>query len=88
MQEGAEPGAKVLSPSAEKVRSFMAMEATVTELRQQTGKVLSAIEKGKTVIITERGKPKARIAPVSPRDKAAAAKALRAIGPIHFLPRK
>jgi len=67
---------------------FVAMEATVTELLRETGKVLAAIEKGKTVIITEHGKPKAKITPVSHRDAEAAGRALLAIGPVKFAPRK
>ena len=60
----------------------------MTELRQETAKVLLAVEKGQTVTVTEHGKPKLRIVPISHRNKAAAAKALVAIGPIKVLPRK
>ena len=64
------------------------VEATMTELRNETGKIMAAVEKGKTVTIMDRGKPKARIVPAKMANKAAAAKALCAIGPIDFLPRK
>jgi prevent-host-death family protein len=61
---------------------------TMTELRQKTSKVILAVENGKTVTVTEHGKPKLRVVPISRRDKAAAAKALVAHGPVEFLPRK
>jgi len=64
------------------------MEATLTELKRDAGKVIRAIEQGQTLTITDHGKPKARVVPCSPKDKVAAAKALMAIGPVEFLPRK
>jgi prevent-host-death family protein len=64
------------------------VEATLRELQQNTEKLIAAVENGETVTITERGKPKARLVPVAKRDKVGAAKALMAIGPITFLPRK
>jgi len=63
------------------------MQATLTELRRETGRIIRAAEKGENVILTEHGKPRLPLAAVKPVDRKAAA-ALRAIGPVNFLPRQ
>ncbi|MBA7649505.1 hypothetical protein ES703_57302 [subsurface metagenome] len=40
------------------------MEASVKELRSSTKRILSAVRRGDTVIITYRGKPFAKISPI------------------------
>lgn len=42
------------------------MKATVLDLRYRTKDVLNAVERGETVTILYRGKPKARIVPLEP----------------------
>lgn len=66
------------------------MEATLTELRRETTKVVRpAMHGGKEVTITEHGQPMFKIVPVRPAlDRAAALQALIAIGPVDFRPRK
>lgn len=43
------------------------MKATAKDLRYKTKEILAAIERGEEVLITYRGKEKARIVPVSNR---------------------
>lgn len=64
------------------------MQATLTELRRNTGKIIRAAEKGAQVVLTEHGEPRLTLSAVKPIDRKAAAAALRAIGPVEFLPRK
>lgn len=66
------------------------MEATLTELRRETTKVVRpAMHGGQEVTITEHGKAMFKIVPVRPPvDRKAALEALRAIGPVDFKPRK
>lgn len=66
------------------------MEATLTELRRETTKVVRpAMHGGQEVTITEHGQPKFKVVPVrKPIDRRAACEALIAIGPVKFLPRK
>ncbi len=65
------------------------MRATLTELRRDTSRVVRAVDKGKTVILTEHGQPRYKLTRASRKiDWKAAADALRAIGPVDFLPRK
>lgn len=45
------------------------MKATVRELRASTRTILSAVKRGDTVLVTNRGKPCARIVPVFERKK-------------------
>jgi prevent-host-death family protein len=67
---------------------FSFMEATLTELRRETSRVVDAVDSGQEVILTEHGRPKYRLEPIKTIDRKAAATALRAIGPVKFLPRK
>ena len=64
------------------------MQATLPELRRNTGKIIRAAEKGAQVVLTEHGEPRLTLSAVKPIDRKAAAAALRAIGPVEFLPRK
>ena len=66
------------------------MEATLTELRRETTKVVRpAMHGGEEVTITEHGEAKFKIVPVSPPvDYKQACKDLMAIGPVDFVPRK
>ena len=64
------------------------MHATLTELRRDTSRVVRAADNGKDVILTEHGEPKYKLKRISTIDRKAAAAALRAIGPVDFLPRK
>lgn len=66
------------------------MEATLTELRRETTKVVRpAMHGGKEVTITEHGQPMFKIVPVHPPlDRQKALRDLMAIGPVEFLPRK
>ncbi len=45
------------------------MEASVTDLRRKTPKVLAAVYRGETVILTYRGKPRARIVPAGEKPR-------------------
>jgi prevent-host-death family protein len=67
---------------------FSFMEATLTELRRDTSRVVRAADNGEDVILTEHGEPRYRLQRVRSIDRKAAAAALRAIGPVTFLPRK
>ncbi|MGO8763814.1 MAG: type II toxin-antitoxin system Phd/YefM family antitoxin [Limisphaerales bacterium] len=64
------------------------MEATLTELRRDTSRVVQAADKGEVVILTEHGEPRYKLQRFQSFDRKAAAAALRAIGPVDFLPRK
>jgi prevent-host-death family protein len=64
------------------------MQATLTELRRETGRIIRAVEKGQEVVLTEHGQPRLKLSAVKPIDRKAAAAALRAIGPVEFLPRQ
>jgi len=48
------------------------MKATIVDLRYRMKDVLSAVERGETVTVLYRGKPKAKIVPIP--EKAALAK--------------
>jgi prevent-host-death family protein len=63
------------------------MEATLTELRRDTSRVLEPVRKGEKVTVTEHGQKLAEIIPVK-IDRKAAFEALRAIGPVELPPRK
>ena len=67
---------------------YACMTATLTELRRDTSRVVRAADQGEDVILTEHGQPRYRLQRVKPIDRKAAAVALRAIGPVEFLPRK
>jgi prevent-host-death family protein len=67
---------------------FSFVEATLTELRRDTSRVVRAADNGEDVILTEHGEPRYRLQRVRSIDRKAAAAALRAIGPVTFLPRK
>ena len=64
------------------------MTATLTELRRDTSRIVRAADTGAEVILTEHGEPRYKLQRVKPIDWKAAAAALRAIGPVEFLPRK
>lgn len=66
------------------------MEATLTDLRRDTTKVVRpAMHGGEEVTITEHGQPVFKVVPVRPPvDRQQALKDLIAIGPVEFLPRK
>jgi prevent-host-death family protein len=63
------------------------MEATLTELRRDTSRVVRAADKGEEVILTEHGEPRYKLQRVQAIDWKKAA-ALRAIGPVTIPPRK
>jgi len=67
---------------------FNGMEATLTELRRDTSKVIRpVIHGGQTVELTEHGLTVARLIPAK-IDRRAALVALKAIGPVELPPRK
>ena len=45
------------------------MKATIGDLRYRMKEVLNAVERGETVTVTYRGKPKARIVPISEKQE-------------------
>lgn len=67
---------------------FSFIEATLTELRRGTSRVVEAADRGEQVILTEHGRPKYRLERIREIDWKAAAAALKKIGPVKFLPRK
>jgi prevent-host-death family protein len=65
------------------------MQATLTELRRETSKVIRpVINGGEILTLTEHGQPCAKIIPVPKVDRLAALAALRAIGPVTLPKRK
>jgi prevent-host-death family protein len=67
---------------------FTFMEATLTELRRDTSRVVRAADNGEEVILTEHGEPRYKLQRVQSIDWKAAAAALRAIGPVNLPSRK
>lgn len=68
---------------------FVHVEATLTELRRETSKVVDpVIHNGEKVTLTEHGQEVAQIVPRRKVDYQQACKDLMAIGPVDFLPRK
>ena len=67
---------------------FVFVEATLTELRRDTSRGVRAADNGKEVILTEHGEPRYKLQRIRKIDWKKAAAALRAIGPVDFLPRK
>lgn len=67
---------------------FIFVQATLTELRRDTSRVVRAADNGEEVILTEHGEPRYKLQRVQAIDRKAAAAALRAIGPVDFLPHK
>ena len=63
------------------------MQATLTELRRNTLRVVHAADKGE-VIVTRRGSPAYKIVRIRKIDRMGLAQALRALGPIDLPPRK
>lgn len=63
------------------------MEATLTELRRDTSRVVEAVDNGEEVILTEHGRPKYRLEPIKAIDRKAALALLKEMGPIN-LPRR
>ena len=41
------------------------MNATARDLRTQTRRLLEAVDRGEEVVITDRGKPRARLVPIA-----------------------
>jgi prevent-host-death family protein len=67
---------------------FAFVEATLTELRRDTSRVVRAADNGQTVILTEHGQPRYKIVRVRKIDRAGLLQALRELGPINLPPRK
>jgi prevent-host-death family protein len=67
---------------------FIFVQATLTELRRDTSRVVRAADNGQDVILTEHGEPRYKLQRIREIDWKKAAAALRAIGPVDFLPRK
>jgi prevent-host-death family protein len=44
------------------------MRISVRELKARTGDIMRAVEEGKEVVLTKRGKPAARIVPIEKQD--------------------
>ena len=65
------------------------MQATLTELRRETSKVIRpVIHGGEILTLTEHGQPGAKIMPVPKLNRLTALAALRAIGPVTLPKRK
>jgi len=65
------------------------MQATLTELRRETSKVIRpVIHGGEILTLTEHGQPCAKIMPVPKLNRLTALAALRAIGPVTLPKRK
>ena len=65
------------------------MQATLTELRRETSKVIRpVIHGGEILTLTEHGQPCAKIIPVAKLNRLTALAALRAIGPVTLPKRK
>jgi prevent-host-death family protein len=64
------------------------VEATLTELARKTREVVRPVQAGKEVILTEHGKPFAKIVPIRKADRKRLVEALAALGPIELQPRK
>lgn len=65
------------------------MQATLTELHRETSKLVRAsIRTGERLTVTDQGQPCVEILPVRKLDRAAALKALIAIGPVDIQPRQ
>jgi antitoxin (DNA-binding transcriptional repressor) of toxin-antitoxin stability system len=67
---------------------FTFVDATLTQLRRDTSRVVRAADNGRDVILTEHGTPKYRLKRIHVIDRKRAAAALKAIGPVDFFPRK
>lgn len=67
---------------------FVLVEATLTELRRDTSRVVRNADNGREVILTQHGEPRYKLQRIRKIDWKKAAAALRAIGPVEFLPRK
>jgi len=68
---------------------FSRVNATLTELRRETSRVLRPVIHGaKTVTLTEHGQEVAEISPKTTPDRKRALELLAAIGPVELQPRK
>ena len=68
---------------------FVLMEATLTQLRRDTSRVIRpVIHGGEKLTITEHGKPCAQIVPLRKADRRALAELIRSMGTIDLPPRK
>ena len=57
--------AKVYSLSVHYTKGNFGMEITTKQLRIQPGRIISQVNRGQDVTITYRGKPRARIVPIT-----------------------
>jgi prevent-host-death family protein len=64
------------------------MAATLTDLARKTKDVVRPVQSGKEVVLTERGKPFAKIVPFRSFDRKAALRILREMGPVKLPSRK
>jgi prevent-host-death family protein len=64
------------------------VEATLTELARKTREVVRPVQAGKEVILTEHGKPIAKIVPIRKSDRKRLAEAMMSLGPIELTSRK
>jgi prevent-host-death family protein len=67
---------------------FVFVEATLTELRRDTSRVMRAANKGGDVILTEHGSPAYKIKRLRKADRRALVELIRSMGPIDLPPRK
>ena len=73
----------------QKVRIFLPVKATLTELHRKPGKLVRPVIHGQQKLtITEHGRPCIEIVPIPQIDRKAALAALRAIGDVPFRSRK
>jgi prevent-host-death family protein len=71
--------------SATKCVFFILMQATLTELRRETSRILGpVIHASQKVLITENGRKIAAIVPISEPDRKRALQMLTAIGPVEM----
>ena len=67
---------------------FELVEATLTKLARKTKEVVRPVQAGKEVVLTEHGKPIAKIVPIRKTDRKRLAEAVMALGPIDLPSRK
>ena len=63
---------------------FESMNATLTDLRRDTSRLVRSVDDGDELILTQHGRPRYRLNRVKSLDRKAAAAALRAIGPVEL----
>jgi antitoxin (DNA-binding transcriptional repressor) of toxin-antitoxin stability system len=67
---------------------FESVQATLTELRRDTSRIVRAADEGQEVVLTEHGQPRYQLKRIKPIDWKRAAAMLAAIGPVNLPPRK